>query len=216
MTIHEEAAELLLDEMLSDDQAAAVLNTTVRKFRQGDYDSRYVDAIGQMRQDPAYWPLPQVAAYLSIHSAINSGEYALFTVPTRGEPGPDADREGNAAKLDNLKRPFVAHLDMTQNAADQDGQFSWSADVRSTRSTGLPAINGCESIPVMIPYRVHPATAPLEIGTTMPSRTLAHLRVEGMVAHWPYGRRQLAVIVATDRNWRPSTARDQGEQQGEN
>jgi hypothetical protein len=204
VTIHEEAAELLLDEMLSDDRASAVLNATVRKFRQRDYDPRYVTAIGQMRQDPAYWPLPQVAAYLSIHAGINSGEYALFTVATRGEPGPDADRDGNAAKLANLKRPFAAHLDMAQNAADQDGQFFWNKDVRSTRSTGLPAINGCESVPVTIPYRLYPAMAPLEVGTTLPSRTLAHLRVEGRVAHWPYGSRQMTVLVAADRNWSPS------------
>ena len=204
MTVHEEAAELLLEEVLADDQAAAVLTATVRKFREGDYDSRYVAAIGQTRQDPAHWPLPQVAAYLSVHSGINSGEYALFNVNTRGEPGPDADRDGNAAKLANLKRPFAAYLDMTQNAADQDGQFTWTADVRSTRSTGLPTINGCEANPVMIPYRVYPATAPLEVGTTLPSRTLAHLTVEGSVAHWPYGSRQLTVLVATDRNWNPT------------
>jgi hypothetical protein len=204
VTIHQEVATLLLEELMSDKESAAAVGDTVRKFREGAFDARYVAWIGQMRQAPGYWPLEQVAAYLRVHASINSGEYAMFTVATRGEPGPDADRENNAARLANLKRPFSADLDMAQNAADQDGSFAWTDDVRGIRSTGIATINGCESIPVMTPYRVYPATAPLEVGTTLPSRTLMHLRVEGAVAHWPYGCSRLAVIVDTDRNWRPS------------
>ncbi|MFD1309073.1 hypothetical protein [Streptomyces kaempferi] len=98
--------------------------------------------------------------------------------------------------MSDLPVPFVAELDVEQNAADEDGTLSWTEEIIVTRSTGVPYTAACASretvtIPTVMPsYRV-----PLEVGTTKPSRTLLHLEEDGGVARWAYGSQDLYVLL---------------------
>ncbi|MGH8916774.1 MAG: hypothetical protein ACRD0H_00260, partial [Actinomycetes bacterium] len=157
----------------------------------------YVDAVGQIhRCTPSTWPVHQVAAFLQLHSRINAGHYAKVLVGVDVLPRPDADRAGNASALSDLPVPFAAELDMNQNGADDDGTVSWGESITVTRSTGVPFAAGCtRTSPVTVPVDLRPFRVPLEVGTTMPSRTLLHLEEDGGVARWAYGSTDLYVLL---------------------
>lgn len=199
-TVHERMAENLLDDVLADTAATQMLNDTVRRFRARKHDEQYVAWIGQTQRDPAYWPLHQVAAYLKVHALLGKGTYAMVKVEVGHTPGPDADRTGNAAKLGAIHERFTAHLDMHQNGADADGVLSWDEPIAVERSTGTSFFDtDGQQYPVCVATALSAASVPLEVGYTLPSRTLMHLKVEGGVAHWPYGDGTLCLLVNMER-----------------
>lgn len=196
MTVHEDSAEQLFDRILTDPGAAAMFAATTSRLRSGSYDQRYAAWIGQTQRHPAYWPRHQVAAYLDVHSRIASGEVAKVQAYVGATPGPDADRESNAAKLRQVHPRFRADLDATQNGADSDGTLSWDAPITLERSTGAAFIDDHDTHhPVISPYSVRPGSAPLEVGYTLPSRTMAHLDVEGAVARWAYDDDRVCLLL---------------------
>lgn len=69
-----------------------------------------------------------------------------------------------------------------------------------------------------------PRRAALEVGATAPSRTLLHLKEEGILARWPYGSDRIWLIVNFDhwrfggtdglgalKDWRPPHTADRSE-----
>jgi hypothetical protein len=197
-TSHQRGAHAVLDRILTrEPTAAALVRTRNRLARGGHFSVGFVDAVGQLhRKAPGRWPVHQVAAFLNVHAEVGAGEYAIAQVEVGATPRPDADRDGNAAALADLPWPFAAHLDMGQNAADEDGTLTWAQDIVVTRSSGVPFTAGCrrpESL--TIPTIVQPFQIPLEVGTTLPSRTLLHLEEDGGVARWAYGSTDLYVLL---------------------
>ncbi|MFD1278028.1 hypothetical protein ACFQ51_56770 [Streptomyces kaempferi] len=197
-TSHERGAHAVLDRLLTRETTAAALVRTRNRLADGNhFTPGFVSAVGQMhRATPGRWPVHQVAAFLDIHAAVGAGRYAMVQVGVGTEPRSDADRTANAQALSDLPVPFVAELDVEQNAADEDGTLSWTEEIIVTRSTGVPYTAACASretvtIPTVMPsYRV-----PLEVGTTKPSRTLLHLEEDGGVARWAYGSQDLYVLL---------------------
>jgi hypothetical protein len=198
-TLHEEIAEELLDDVLRTPGAASVLADWRRRFKDNDYDSRYVARIGQTHRDPASWPLEQVAAFLAVHAGLMAGKYAHVAVSVGDSPGADADRAGNAAKLRGTHQRFLAELDMHQNGADCDGLFSWDTAIDVNRSSGLGLVTPCGTSPVQMGMRVQPRGVPLEVGSSKPSRTYLHLIQEDGVARWAYGDDHVYVLLNVDR-----------------
>lgn len=198
-TLHEELAEDLLEDVLTTPRAAAVLAGWRRRFRDDDYDPQYVARIGQTQRQPAYWPLEQVASFLAVHAGLMSGKYAHVEVAVGAQPGPDADRAGNAAKLRGTHRQFHAELDMDQNGADCDGWLSWDAPISLNRSSGLGLVTPCGTAPVEMSMHVEAHGVPLEVGSSKASRTYLHLLQEGGVARWPYGDDRIYLLLNAER-----------------
>lgn len=195
---HERGAHAVLDRILTTEPTAAALVRTRNRLASGNhFTTGFVDAVGQAhRRKPGRWPVHQIAAFLDIHAAIGAGRYAIVQVEVGVSPRQDAERNANAAALSELPEPFVAELDRQQSAADEDGTIAWSESIVVTRSTGVSYAAGCtaqESLTV--PTTVHPFRIPLEVGTTMPSRTLLHLEEDGGVARWAYGSTDLYVLL---------------------
>jgi hypothetical protein len=198
-TSHERGAHAVLDRILTTEPTAAALVRTRNRLTRGDhFTPGFVDAIGQIhRITPARWPVHQVAAFLDIHAGIGAGRYAMVQVEVGTAPRSDAKRSANAAALADLPEPFTAEVDLVQNAADEDGTLVWSEDIIVTRSMGVPYRAGCTTPESLtMPTAVRPFRVPLEIGTTMPSRTLLHLEEDGGVARWAYGSTDLYVLLS--------------------
>ncbi|NEA86636.1 hypothetical protein G3I38_18110 [Streptomyces sp. SID7958] len=128
------------------------------------------------------------------------GRVARRRIQVGASPGADADRAGNAARLQDLTAPFVAHLDMTQHGADCDGLLEWTEPVTAWRSTAMPVL-GAHVLhgAIQAPFEVRPSSVPLEVGYTLPSRTFAHLLTDGAVARWPYEDDEIHLLVDLER-----------------
>jgi hypothetical protein len=207
ISAHQQSAQELLDRMLDYPGASRILADTRRRFKQpaghpSAFDDDYVAAIGQMfGTAPAGWPMEQVAAFAAVHMKICAGEIAQVLIGASGlDGGPlsDSHRDGNTAKLTHLPSPFQVAVDLHQQAADQDGTLKWDAPIKMDSASGLVLLDACRNgvkHPVPIVATVAAGWAPLEIGSTMASRTLLHLLQEGAVARWPYGSDCIRLLV---------------------
>ena len=190
-TMHEQCAEMMLDQMLDDPDGPETLALATQGIRDARWGQDFIDAIGQHGRLPAgRWPMEQVAAFTKVHALIYSGEVAQVAVGTSGEASPDAEREENAATLATLPRPFTAAVNMQQRLSPRgDGLVRWDEPIWVETFTGL--INRCpdgSTAPYLLRFLIPPGTAPLEIGSSLPSKTWEHLVAgRGAVARWPYG-----------------------------
>lgn len=140
--------------------------------------------------------MEQYAALLETHARVTSGRVAVTVLAVENSPNGDACRTVNAKVLEQLPAPFVGWVDPRQVSGDQDGILEWSQPVRMRRSTGLSVESQCpRPHAVLSRVTVGPASLPLEIGDTLPSRTWAHLEQDGGVARWAYGSVFVWVLV---------------------
>lgn len=196
-TVHEQGAEHLLGTMLDHPGASRTLAETRRRLKLPPghpqaFAEDYVAAIGQtFRTGPAGWSMEQIAAFTAMHIKICAGEIAQVQISAMdGGPSSDAHRDENAAKLADLPPPFQAEVDRGQHGADSDGALKWDRPIQVDAATGAVFLDACRSAakqPVAAVQTVADEWAPLEIGYTLPSRTLMHVLQEGAVARWPYG-----------------------------
>lgn len=165
-------------------------------LHEGAYNRQLIAWVGQTQRDPAYWPSHQVAALTNVLDGLACGRIVRRRIPLGEMPGPDADRQGNAARLRNVPAPFHAHLDMSQNGADCDGTLSWDRPVNLWRALGVRVLHQ-EGLygSLHAPFEVRPWRVPLEVGYTLPSRTAAHLLLEGAVARWAYEDDEICLLL---------------------
>lgn len=191
-------------QMMHDAGAAPVLAETHEKLRRHGFDSSYVDVIGQ--PDPrAGWPMEQAAAFLHVHSALNSGRFARVDIELHEEPGSDrGGREANAAVVGDLPSPFVGWVDTAQNCSPTgDGSVSWAEPIWTRRSTGFGSTDADGATTAISedfqirPYGTNGSGVPLEIGSTKASVTAAHLARFRGVARWPYGSTVMTILLDT-------------------
>jgi hypothetical protein len=99
-----------------------------------------------------------------------------------------------------IRRPFLGKLDMHQNGAGSDGTLYWDEPTTLWRATGVP-FYGAHVLHSTIhaPFEAKASSAVLEVGYTLPSRTMAHLLMEGAVARWPYGDTEITLLVNLQR-----------------
>lgn len=207
MSAHQQAAQDLLDRMLDHPSASRLLADTRRRLKlpaghPAAFDDDYVAAIGQThRSAPPSWPMEQVAAFATVHAQICAGEVAQVLIGAEGlDGGPHSDsrRGENAAALCRLPDPFQATVDADQRAADCDGTLKWDAPIKADAASGAVLLDACRNgvkQPVPIVATIAAGWAPLEIGSTMASRTLVHLLEAGAVARWPYGSDFIHLLV---------------------
>lgn len=206
-TFHQRAAQDLLDHMIDHPGASRLLADTRQRFKlpaghPAAFDDDYAAAIGQtLRSTPASWPMEQVAAFAAVHAMVCTGEVAQVLIGAEGlNGGPVVDRrrEENAAQLADLPDPFQAAVDADQSGAECDGTLKWDVPITMDAASGLVLLDSCRrgvKQPVSVVTTAAAGWAPLEIGTTMASRTLLHLLEEGAVARWPYGSDCIRLLV---------------------
>lgn len=209
-THHEKWVLKLLDDLLYSPAAAHALALTRRSLREGRIDGAYVDRIGQTMRGPRSWPPEQAGAFLRIHTGLTSGEFAQLLVPVGQPPGLDAHRDANRLALSTLHPAFKAELSVSQEHADSDGLLWWEQTVTADRSTGVGAEEQGGIRPITEPSTVEPGAVPLEVGYSLPSRTLQHVMQCGGVARWPYHQSDLWVLLSM----RPEHARTRAAKKG--
>lgn len=195
-THHEKMAVSLLDQMLFSPEAAMALAHTRRRLKGGAIESRYVSRIGQTHRGASRWGPEQAAAYLRVHAGLVSGEFAQAVVGIGHAPELDRGRRENERHLNNLHKAFRVQLDLEQNGADADGIFWWEGEIVAEQSTGQGEDEGGEMRPVLRDAAVLPGQVPLEVGYTLPSRTLQHLVQRGGVARWAYHDTNVCVLLS--------------------
>jgi hypothetical protein len=196
VTVHEDAAQVLLERLQDDPASASMLSNMSASLREGAYNRELIAWVGQTQRDPAYWPPHQVASLTHIFDGLAYGRIVRRRIPVGGTPGPDADRHGNAARLRDLSAPSHARLDMSQNGADCGGTLSWDRPVYLWRALGVRMLHEDGLYGSLhAPFEVRPWRVPLEVGYTLPSRTAAHLMLEGAVARWAYEDDEICLLL---------------------
>lgn len=199
-TFHEQAADVALSDMLFDSEDAAEFARVRVDLGSGDrFPGPFVDTIGQIFRIPRKdWPLNQVAAFVSVVTSLHYGTYGHVRIGRVAPPMPDRCRAENSAAVADLPAPFRAVVDIDQNGADQDGYLAWDEPIMIERAVDASLLSSCphgyaERLSIL--DYIAPGRVPLEIGYTMPSRTLAHLTVDGGVARWPYDADVITLFV---------------------
>lgn len=199
-TTHQDAAQDYLQQSMADERAASLLSLWARRFAQDPTVQDSFAVFGQTHKRAGRWQMDQMCCAVAMHAFVNAGFYAQCEIPVGAVPGSDRDREGNAASLAALEHPFQAQVDMTQNGAGQDGFLHWTQPIVATRSTGVALLEPQHGeTAVVAPRTIGAGRAPLEIGYTLPSRTLAHLKREGRVARWPYDSEIITLVINLPR-----------------
>lgn len=199
-TVHESTAAELLADMVTDPDEVAALAQVAEGLRHHRYPASFVAVVGQTREQPAYWPPEQTAAFTYVTYRLAHGLIARRRIPVGATPRPDSDREGNAARLSSIARPFAASLDMEQNGADSDGILTWGQPVTAWRATGVRILNAhVQHGTIHAPFDLKPYSVPLEVGYTKPSRTMHHLLTEGAVARWAYDSTAIDLLINIER-----------------
>lgn len=199
-TIHQAGAKALLKNLMASPEWADLINSWSVKLGTGEASWEGFAVYGQPHGRSTGWSLDQLACAVFMHTMVMNGKYAWRTYFLDGERGahPDIAREANAAALAKLPAPLRAAVDMSQNLADDDGDLAWDAPIEFNRSTLTHVGAEFTAEQIMLPAR----SVPLEIGSTMPSRTLTHIQMDGGIARWPYGCDYVQVIVDLEtRHW---------------
>lgn len=199
-SIHVDAAIRAAKEWDADPRTVTIIPTCLAGLRTGRWDRDYLEAIGQLQWGgPSKWPRHQVAAFAIMHQYLMTGLAAEAGIYLGVTPYPDADRESNALALEDLPKPFTADIDKTQRNADQDGWLEWHEPIIVTRSVGVAYYRSTEEAPAPLTMRqlIPAGSVPLEIGTTLPSRTAMHVYADRGVARWPYDAVKIRLFVSS-------------------
>ena len=174
---------------MQDPRWVSLIANVCRKLNAGEYDQWFVDCLTQQwsGNKPGY-DIYDAYAFALFWADIIHGDIAYAVIDVSEPPKGDRAKAANNAILSTLPQPFRAAFE--GGAGDHDGELHW--DVAITLAiTRLDADNQ----QVFCHTTRAPAHAPLEVGYTMPGRTLGHLRTERMVARWPYSHNRVGIFV---------------------
>jgi len=80
---HEDGAQAMLDDFMSDGDGARAFQVYVAGLKEGRWGEDYLDAIHQQHWH-GQWPWPQIAAFAIMHSDLMSGNIAEVQLTTFG------------------------------------------------------------------------------------------------------------------------------------
>lgn len=192
MNAHEAAARAAYHRAISTPDGADAVADIQREMTNGHIAGEYLDVIGQSGFG-ALSP-EQVLDMAVVHAGICEGRFAVTKVRAAGRPQSDRQRDANAEAVANLPGPFTATVDLDQQAGDCDGRLAWHEPVIAEVTFGTEICDDGRVREICERIYVAPFQLPLEIGTTLPSRTLLHLNFDGGVARWPYGQDCITVL----------------------
>ena len=204
---HEQMAHDYLTGLLDEPDRAAAFAQYRADLRDlnGKHSPDYVAAVGQIHgATAATWPLEQQAALFGFWLQDLQARYGRVRVAVHATPAADADREANTAAMAGLPPPFTAIVDPRQKNADADGVLRWSRPITVQANVAdsafyvhCPQHATRTAEPLTVPITIRPGEVPLEIGSTLPSRTVLHMSRLG-VARWPYDVQEIWLFLNLD------------------
>lgn len=201
-TVHEIAAQNLCEKVLAKPGGVSLITSFVQGLKEGRWSTPYIDAIGQsFRGSPRTWDPAQIIAFMETHSRICRGAVAQCVIGIGKQPLRDNARIENQVILADLPHPFTAVVPEAQGHGDPDGLLEWSEAIICDVTTGeVETLPGGQTRIATEQRILPPGQAPLEIGTTLPSRTLLHM-CDGGVARWPYRSETVRLFVNLEDPW---------------
>ena len=201
MTAHEQGARTVLHRWLQDPEKAAFAINSISQISRGRFaDSELAAVMGV-----GWWggrgiaglAPEQMLMTMFTHVDVCRGDILRTKVRAASDPSGDRFREENARALADLPHPFTAYVSESQHGGDCDGWLEWSEPVEASVCTEETFVDvSGRSGNVQVITTVEPMRVPLEIGSTLPSRTRLHMVESHGVARWPYGHDWVYVWVA--------------------
>ena len=181
---------------------AAIIEKTMHALDKGAYPKMDVDFVGM----PFYSRIENAYAYMKLHAQKVSGKVGCINIDIKGTPCADANASKMNEMLASLPSPFKAEF--WGGVADEDGSLSWSKPIVMERINCDidPGVDHrCKAETII----VEPDSVCLEVGTTKPARSLAHLTMENGLARWPYDYNFITVRIVLDHvKWRVASDED--------
>ena len=199
-SLHIDAAIRTAQKWDADPRTSRIIPDCMDGIRTGRWDRDYLDAVGQLSWGgPSKWLPHEVAAFAVMHRNLMIGLISQVEIEVGAVPFPDAERQANASALEDLPNPFSSYVDRTQRNDGQDGWLKWTQPITVIRSVGVAHfMYGAEDPrPVTMRPTIPPGGVPLEIGTTLPSRTALHVFSDRGVARWPYESTRIRLFVSS-------------------
>jgi hypothetical protein len=141
-----------------------------------------------LRQGSERWSIYDGCALRLLDEWWFGGLISFAHVRVGAEPAADRMVDENNARLAGLPPDFCAEfVPMVGSSYCDDGSFRWTKPL-----TFEVLSDGSKRA-----YQHEPWTLPLEVGRTLASRTLLHIRQSGGVARWPYGSLHITVCLTT-------------------
>jgi hypothetical protein len=192
-TWHERAIERKIDRMIVDDPGSAMTFLRLARdlnHKEGHWHPDLVDIVVQ--GEGGRYDIHDAYCYAVFLGFLTRRKVAFRTFGTDGPPARDREKEQNDAIFRGLdpESPFFGEFH--GGAGDSDGVFGWRKPIEMY----LIAPDTPEEYEVI---EVPPTILPLEVGTTMGSRTLLHLMEDRGIARWPYGHDILHCFYVVDR-----------------
>jgi hypothetical protein len=200
-SLHVAANEQVFEELCAEDSEWLTLAAEVlQKLKQGFYGPKaIIDALGQNWMSPS---LAEAFAFAQLWRMLWLGEVVVARLAIGREPLADVDVSGNNEALQRLGQTSGVRCSARfwGGLADQDGF------VRLEQTVRLIAVNFSDQEvwdgPDGLEY-------PLEVGYQLWSKTLHVLRTHGKLARWPYGSRDVFLMMVPESvhdRWQASLA----------
>lgn len=180
-TFHEKLIQAWTESyLLSNDGGGRVLAECLKMMRDRQYSD--LDSIHQ-RSAHLEHTIYDAYAFCQMRILVASSDVLRFTIDVGCEPSSDCQIDLNNAALSDLPVPFTAVFrPEAGRGAKSDGHLKWDKKIMAFAYDGTG-------------IQVDPISVPLEVGTTLASRTLVHVYQDRGVARWPYGSDKIYVFL---------------------
>jgi len=210
-SVHDRALLNIAKEYLNDPDWLETVAMYLRNMRNGVYSKDAIDVVFQNWDRFGEYTFVDAVAYMLIHTDIHLGKIAKTVIDIGCEPSSDTDRDSNSAALmkglESINAWGTTLFDPNSTeakcrffgnfwggSADEDGYIEWDGNA----SFWIFKDGKCDH-DIKIPGR----RVPLEVGYTMPGRTIAHLASARGLARWPYNSKIITILVVVDNDiWR--------------
>jgi hypothetical protein len=201
----------IVQQYLNDPDWLETIAVYLRNMQSGFYPRVTIDEFFQKWEGHGDYELVDAVAYMLIHTDILSGKIAKTMIDVGSVPFSDDEVIKNGLALSN----GLSNINVWGPASDEypkaktdcsfsgafwgkkegeDGYIEWKDDA----VFWLFKDSLCNKI------RIAERRVPLEVGYTMPGRTVSHLMTDRAIARWPYGSKMITILVVQDNDaWRP-------------
>lgn len=186
-TRHEQAVQVGADCVFAGDPTARDLAFKILgEMNRGGFRPLFLDSIVQKHYGG--YDIYDAFCVLKILQGIYEEKIGLTIVPLESGPFRDAMTVENDRVLGKLPRPYSGSF--SGGAGPDDGWIGWDGPIDVISGGGTDGGD----------FRTFPVRdyVPLEVGTTMASRTISHLVYDRALARWPYHHNYCNIFVCLD------------------
>lgn len=174
-TFHENGVRATADRLMLDHQEwRDAIYKMLGDMNRGVLPQSLIDVIVQ--KEDSYYDVYDAFCVVEFFLGMNADRIAFVIIPMERGPFRDAMIEENNEVLAKLPKPFSATF--SGGKGDEDGWLCWDESINAIDGRVLP-----------------PGRAPLEVGTTKASRSLAHMRMDRCLARWPYDHSMCHIVL---------------------